>query len=36
MCNNCGGEIKLISQFDKNGKKGLRSSCKRCESERKK
>ena len=34
-CSRC-GEIKLISQFDKNGKKRLRSSCKRCESERKK
>lgn len=34
-CSKC-GEIKLVSRFDKNGKKGLRSSCKRCESERKK
>ena len=34
-CSRC-GEIKLTNQFDKNGKKGLRSSCKRCESERKK
>lgn len=28
-CSKC-GEIKLISQFDKNGKKGLKSMCKRC------
>ena len=34
-CSKC-GEVKLVSRFDKNGKKGLRSSCKRCESERKK
>lgn len=28
-CNKC-GEVKLVSQFDKNGKKGLKSMCKRC------
>ena len=28
-CNKC-GEIKLISQFDKNGKKGLMPMCKKC------
>lgn len=28
-CNKC-GEIKLISQFDKNGKKGLKPMCKKC------
>ena len=33
-CNKC-GEVKLVSRFDKNGKKGLRGRCKRCESERK-
>ncbi len=34
-CSRC-GEVKLVSQFDKNGKKGLRSCCKKCESLRKK
>lgn len=34
-CSRC-GDVKLISQFDKNGKKGLRSCCKKCESLRKK
>jgi hypothetical protein len=34
-CSKC-GEIKLISQFNKNGKKGLMPMCKKCESERKK
>ena len=33
-CSKC-GEVKLVSQFDKNGKKGLRSCCKKCESLRK-
>lgn len=33
-CNRC-GNVKLVSQFDKNGKKGLRSCCKKCESLRK-
>lgn len=33
-CNRC-GEIKLISKFNKNGKKGLKSMCKKCENERK-
>lgn len=28
-CSKC-GEIKLISQFDKNGKKGFKSMCKKC------
>lgn len=28
-CSKC-GEIKLVSQFDKNGKKGLKSMCKKC------
>ena len=28
-CNKC-GEVKLVSQFDKNGKKGLLSICKKC------
>ncbi len=28
-CNKC-GETKLVSQFDKNGKKGLKSMCKKC------
>lgn len=28
-CNRC-GEIKLTNQFDKNGKKGLKSICKKC------
>ena len=28
-CNRC-GEIKLVSRFDKNGKKGLLSICKKC------
>ena len=35
QCSKC-GEVKLISQFNKNGKKGLMSMCKKCESERKK
>ena len=29
MCNRC-KEVKLISQFDKNGKKGFKSMCKKC------
>ena len=29
QCSRC-GEVKLISQFDKNGKKGLKSMCKNC------
>lgn len=29
MCNRC-KEVKLISQFDKNGKKGLMPMCKKC------
>ena len=29
QCSKC-GEVKLISQFDKNGKRGLYSSCKKC------
>lgn len=33
-CNRC-KNVKLVSQFDKNGKKGLRSCCKKCESLRK-
>lgn len=33
-CNKC-GNVKLVSQFGKNGKKGLRSCCKKCESLRK-
>ena len=33
-CSRC-GETKLISRFDKNGKKGLRSCCKKCEHLRK-
>lgn len=33
-CSKC-GKVKLVNQFDKNGKKGLRGSCKKCESERK-
>ena len=28
-CSRC-GEIKLVNQFDKNGKKGLKSMCKNC------
>ena len=28
-CSKC-GEVKLVSQFDKNGKKGLKSMCKNC------
>ena len=34
-CNKC-GEIKLISQFNKNGKKGLKPMCKKCENQSKK
>lgn len=34
-CSRC-GEVKLVNQFNKNGKKGLMSMCKKCESERKK
>lgn len=34
-CNKC-REVKLMSQFNKNGKKGLKPMCKKCESERKK
>ena len=28
-CSKC-GEVKLINQFDKNGKKGLKTMCKNC------
>ena len=28
-CSKC-GDIKLITKFDKNGKKGYRSNCKQC------
>ena len=35
QCRRC-REVKLISQFNKNGKKGFMSMCKKCESERKK
>ena len=35
QCRRC-REVKLINQFNKNGKKGFMSMCKKCESERKK
>ena len=34
-CNRC-GNVKLVSQFNKNGKKGLKPMCKKCENESKK
>lgn len=34
-CNRC-GNIELVSQFNKNGKKGLKPMCKKCENESKK
>jgi hypothetical protein len=33
-CNRC-GSIELVSQFNKNGKKGLMPMCKECEKKRK-
>ena len=31
-CSKC-GEVKLVSQFDKKGKQGLQSRCKKCRKE---